>query len=268
MSEQKVSLSNQAARANEEQAVPAAEVPLPSQGLVYAVGSPLHGKESLQIKAMTAKEEDILTSRALLKSGKALDTLLRSCVLEKDIDLDSLLTGDRNALLVSIRITGYGADYKVATECPACGEKAEHEFDLSSLEIKRLGAEPAALGTNEFSFALPVSKKTVKFKLLTGADEKDLSTTIDRMRKLSGGLESVITTRLMTQITSVDGESDKGKLSSLIRNMHARDSRELRGYMDKISPGVNMNQLFSCPSCKEESVVEVPMGTEFFWPKA
>lgn len=267
MSEEKVSLSNQAPRQNDEYAVPAAEVPLPSQGVVYPVTSSLHGKQYVQIKAMTAKEEDILTSRALLKSGKALDALLRSCVLDKNLDLDSMLTGDRNAILVSIRITGYGPDYVVPVECPVCGDKSEHEFNLASLELKRLGAEPKAVGLNEFSFMLPVSKKEVTFKLLNGLDEKDLSATIDRSRKLSGGLESIITTRLMTQIVSVDGETDRNKLAAMIRHMPARDSRELRSYMDKISPGINMEQEFSCPSCKESMNMEVPMGTEFFWPK-
>lgn len=271
MSEEKVSLSNQVPQPQPGEQLytpPTATVPLPSQGKVYAQNSALYAKEILEIRAMTARDEDILTSRALLKSGRAIDTLLKSCIHDKNIDVDSMLSGDRNAALVAIRITGYGQGYNISVTCPKCEEKFEHEFDLSKLEIKQLQVEPRAPGVNEFTFTLPVSRKTVIFKLPTGADERDLSLTIDRMRKASGGLESLVTTRLLSQIVSIDDEQDKSKLAQFIRNMPARDSRDLRSYMDKISPGINMKQLVVCESCNEESEVDVPMGTEFFWPES
>lgn len=269
MSEDKVSLSSQVVQQGDQEfTVPAATVPLPSQGVVYPVGSPLHLRQTIEIKPMTAREEDILTSRALLKSGKALDALLKSCVLTNNVNVDSMLSGDRNAILVAIRITGYGQAYTVSVDCPKCEASCEHEFNLAELQVKHLGAQPVQAGVNAFSFHLPVSKKNVTFKLLTGADENDLSVTIDRMKKLSGGMESLITTRLISQIVSVDGETDRNKIANLVRNMPARDSRDLRSYMDKISPGIDMNQNFICASCGEESSVEVPMGTEFFWPKS
>jgi len=269
MSEEKVMLSNQQPTPGDPgYTPPAAAVPLPSQGKVYPQTSTLFGKELVEIKAMTAKEEDILTSRGLLKAGKALDALLRSCILDRSIDVDSMLVGDRNAALIAIRITGYGQEYKVQVECPKCDNKSDHEFDLAALPVKRLGIEPRAQGVNEFSFQLPVSRKEVVFKLLTGVDERDLSANLDKSRKISNGLESLITTRLLTQIISVGGESDKQKLSQIVRNLPARDSRDLRAFIEKISPGVEMKQLFKCPSCSEESEVDVPMGIEFFWPKS
>lgn len=247
---------------------PSATVPLPSSGKVYPAGSPLALAETIQIKAMTAREEDILTSRSLLKQGKALDALLRSCVVDRTVDIDSMLVGDRNAALIAIRITGYGQEYKIKISCPKCEAEVEHEFDLATLPVKRLGVDPAVVGLNEFAFRLPVCRKDATFKLMTGADERELSSILERTRKTGAGQESLVTTRLLQQIVSIGGEKDKNKLAGIIRNLPARDSRDLRNYMDKISPGVEMKQAFSCGQCGEESEVDVPMGTEFFWPQS
>lgn len=263
---EKVSLSNQPNPGDKNYVVPAAAVPLPSQGKVYPEGTPLSGKELVEIKAMTAVEEDILTSRGLLRTGKALDALMKSCIIDKSVDPSQLLSGDRNAILVSIRIVGYGQDYDCEVTCPVCGEKTKHSFDLSQLPMKRLGADPVAPGVNEFAHTLP-SGRQVTFKLLNGAEEKDLSTAVERMKKLSGdGRESLITTRLQFHVVSVDGEKDGGKIAQILRTMSAKDSRDLRKKIDDVSPGVEMKQEFTCPSCTETMEVDVPMGTEFFWP--
>lgn len=272
MSEEKISLTSQPSTGPQpgDQAFvpPATAVPLPSAGKIYPPGNPLHGKELVEIKAMTAKEEDILTSRALIKQGKVLDVLLKSCVVDKTVDVDGMLSGDRNAALIAIRITGYGQQYTVDVTCPVCDEKSKHTFDLATLPIKRIGAEPVSPGTNEFSFVLPVSRKEVTFKLLTGADERELATILDRTKKSGGLVESLVTTRIFQQLLSVAGERDRNKISAMVRHMPARDSRELRRYMDQVAPGVDMKQVFACPACNEESEVDVPMGTEFFWPES
>ncbi len=275
MSEEKVSLAalNLAAPGAAPQpgdanyVPPAAAVPLPSSGKVYSADSGLSGVELLEIHAMTARSEDILTSRALLKSGRALDTLLKSCMVNRFINVGAMLAGDRNALLVAIRITGYGQEYKVKIECPVCGTVVQHEFDLAKLPIKRLGRDPIQAGTNEFDFKLEISKANVTFKLLTGDDERELNDTIARASK-QGSNESLVTSRLLQQIVSVNGEKDRTKIAQFIRTMPARDSRSLRKEMDRIAPGVDMVQTFKCSSCTEESEVEVPMGTEFFWPES
>ena len=144
--------------------IPQESVPLPSRGVIYPVDGPLHGKETIDIKPMTAKEEDILTSRAYIKSGTVLTKLLQSCITNKSINPDSLISGDRNALLVSLRITGYGADYDVEVDCPECGARSKQTFDLSQLQIKRLEVEPVVQGDNLFEVVLPVTKKTVRVK--------------------------------------------------------------------------------------------------------
>jgi hypothetical protein len=268
--QEKVSLSQaQQPNPGEQGYVPPTEVvPLPSRGLVYPPEFPLAGADTVEIRSMAARDEDILTSRALLKQGKAISTLIKSCMTNKSVDPDAMLVGDRNAVLVAIRITGYGATYSPQVECPACEEKADYEFDLSKLEIKPLGATPVQPGTNAFSFTLPVCKKEVVFKLMTGADEREISTILERARKAAGvgGAESGVTTRLLYQVLSLGGERDRGKLAGIIRNLPAMDARALREHIDEMSPGIEMSQHFVCPQCGEESEVDVPMGTEFFWP--
>ena len=118
--------------------VPTESVPLPSSGTVYPADSPLSGQETLDIKAMTAKEEDILTSRTLIKKGTVISALIKSCLIDKSIDPDLMLTGDRNAVMTAIRITGYGSEYNAEVDCPACSERSKQEFSLSELALKRL----------------------------------------------------------------------------------------------------------------------------------
>jgi hypothetical protein len=267
MSEEKVSLSkNQPAPGDKGFVVPAASVPLPSMGLIYPSDSPLAGKEFVEIKAMTALEEDILTSQGLLKNGTVLDVLMKACLIDRSIDVSTMIAGDKNAILTAIRITGYGQEYVIEVECPCCGKKSNYEFDLAQIPVKRLGVLPKIPNTNEFYFQLPVSKAQITFKLLTGADEKDLSAMLSKLKKL--GNEGLVTARLTYQLLSINGETDRSKISQLVRSIPARDSKELRKHIEKISPGVDMKQLFKCPFCTEESEVDVPMTTEFFWPSA
>ena len=248
--------------------IPIESVPLPSMGLIYPIDSPLYGKETLEIRPMTAKEEDILTSRALIKKGTVLTELMKSCLVDKNIDPDMLISGDRNALMIALRITGYGAEYKVDTDCPACGTTASNAFDLSDLAIKRLEIDPVAEGANLFEIQLPVTKKTLQVKFLTGQDEQDIVVMSDRKKKQ--GLQktdTVITDRLSRSIISVEGIRDKNKIGIFVRNMPARDSLTLRKFLDAYEPGIEMKSWMTCPSCHEQSEVRLPLGASFFWPE-
>jgi hypothetical protein len=251
---------------------PVDSVPLPSAGKIYPVDSPLFQVEGIEIRSMTARDEDILSSRALLKSGKALSSLIQACVVNKAIDTEEMIAGDRNALLVAIRITGYGQEYKVEVVCQneECGQKFNHTFDLSKLEIKRLGAEPVAPGHNAFTFDLPVSGKKCVFKLLTGKDERDMTVMAERLRKALGvqGQDNPVTGRLFFQVLQVGEEKDRNKIQRIIQTLPAMDSRKLRKYIDDIAPGIKMSQPVECPHCAETKEVPVPFGTEFFWPES
>ena len=247
--------------------IPVETVPLPSRGVTYPVDDSLSGIETVEIRAMTAREEDILTSKALIKKGTVISHLLKSCLVNKDIDPDAMLAGDRNAIMIALRITGYGAEYRVEVDCPACGERSKQNFNLAELPIKRLEVSPVAEGANLFEFTLPVTKKVVRFKFLTGRDEQEIMVTLERRKKTGLSGENLVTTRLQHALVAVDGITDKTKIGMFIRNMPARDSLELRRFIDKNEPGVEMKSWMDCPSCLEHSEVRLPMGASFFWPE-
>lgn len=270
--QEKVSLSNPV---DPSQLPPEAQfetetVPLPSNGVVYPQNSTLFNATHTDIRAMTARDEDILTSPALLRSGRSISTLLKSCLLDRSVDPDDMLVGDRNAALIGIRVTGYGSEYRILVTCPECYETSKVEVQLSDLPVKRLpeGVLPIAPGVNDFVYTLPVSGKIIHFKLFTGRDESEFNREADAAKK-AGLPEQPVTARLMKQIISIDGETDKGKLAQIIRNLPARDSREFRAYADRIAPGIEMKTSFTCPKCELTSKeVDVPISTEFFWPES
>jgi hypothetical protein len=249
--------------------IPIETVPLPSAGKVYPVNSPLHDRETVDIRAMTAREEDVLTSKAYLKSGVVITELIRSCLVDKSIDPVDMLNGDRNALMVAIRITGYGADYDVEVDCDECDEKTPRSFNLGELEIRRLTISPVQPGMNLFEFTLPYTKKTVRFKFLTGRDEDDIMSSARKQKKLQlSTAETGITTNLLYSIVAIDGVDDRGKIAGFVRMMPARDSLALREYIRQNEPGIIMRQDVKCPRCGREEEVAMPMAASFLWPNA
>ena len=248
--------------------VPVESVPLPSKGVIYDVDSPMHGKETVEIKAMTAKDEDILTSRALIKKGTVISHLLKSCLVDKSINPDVMLSGDRNAIMTALRVTGYGPEYKVEVDCPACGERSKQNFDLTDMPISTLGIDPISLGANVFEFKLPSTGLPIKFKFLTGEDEREIMQMSERRKKKGISAENMVTQRLEYSIISVNGITDKTKISMFIKNMPARDSLALRRHLDKHEPGIDLSGWMECPHCTETSEVKLPLGASFFWPDA
>lgn len=246
--------------------IPVDTVPLPSKGIVYPVDSPMHGKETVQIRAMTAREEDILTSRALIKNGTVISELLKSCIVDEGWDPMAMLTGDRNALMTALRITGYGSDYKVEVNCPSCGERSKQEFDLTSLPIKSLEIEPVAIGSNLFEVELPITKKKARFRFLDGHAEQEISTISERRKKSGQRTDNLVTTRLQYSLIQVGNITDKSKINLFIKNMPAKDSLHLRRFIDKSEPGIEMKGWVDCPACFETSEVKMPLGASFFWP--
>jgi hypothetical protein len=258
----------QAAKQNLGIEIPTAVVPLPSRGLVYPVGHPLANKEDVEIFGMTAQQEDILTNRALLKKGTVITELIRSCMVDKSVDVNSLTSGDRNALMVSIRITGYGADYTPTINCPACDHRQEFAIRLDGLNVKVLEVEPSRPGENVFAFQLPMSNKLVHFKFLTGREEEEIVATAEAKKKKGINSENTITTRLLYSIVAIDGNTDRNMIAQFVKFMPARDSLALRKYIDAIEPTIEMKADFTCVSCAHSEVMSIPMGPSFFWPDA
>lgn len=248
--------------------IPVETVPLPSSGKVYPENSSLYNSDTVDVKAMTAREEDILTSRALLKKGTVITELIRSCLVDRSVNPNDLLGGDRNALMVAIRITGYGPEYNAEIECGECGTKAPHTFNLAELPVRRLQLEPIVPGANLFQFALPYSKKLVKFRFLTGRDEEEIMMMSEKQKKLGLQTESTVTTNLLHSIVSIEGIEDRSKIANFIKHMPARDSLALRNHIKENEPGVIMKQETSCPSCGHSEEVSMPLGVNFLWPQA
>lgn len=249
--------------------IPTHFVPLPTQGKLYSSDSNLHDAEEIEMRVMTARDEDILTSSALIKKGIAIERLLQNVIVDQSIDVNDLIRGDRDALLMALRITGYGADYPVSVTCPDCSEVAEYSFDLSQLPLKRLQIEPIEPYTNAFSYELPITKKQIVWKFLTGRDENEM-TQIQKRKKSSLKLESdnLVTQKLIHSIVAIDGVSDKSKIAAFVRNMPAQDSLKFRAHMDETEAKVEMKQFFTCNACGESGEVAIPMAVTFLWPNA
>ena len=248
--------------------IPTSLVPLPSLGLIYPQGSALYGQENVEIRGMTTREEDILMSRALIRKGTVISELIKSCIITQGVDVQGLIGGDRNALMVSVRILGYGADYQGNVNCPKCDHTNEINVSLNDLNIKPLEVQPLEAGTNRFGFLLPVTNKEVIFKFLTGREEEDILATLEMKKKKGIQNDNVVTTKLLHSIVSVAGITDRTKLAQFISFMPAKDSIALRHYMDEIEPGIDMKFDFTCSQCDHYEVMPLPLGPSFFWPKS
>ena len=242
-------------------------VDLPSGGKLYPPGHPLHGKDTLEIKFMTAKEEDILTSKSLLRKGVAFDRMLQNLIVDKSVRLENMLTGDKNAILVASRISAYGEDYAVQVVCPACETKQKFEFNLSDLSHNQ-PEDPEDLGTSltdrgTFLCTLPRSKVQAEFRLLLGRDEAEMTKEMAAKKES----ETASTKQLKTVLVSVNGQTDVRTVHSFVDNMPAVDARHLRKCIKGVTPDIDMTQKFVCSSCDHEEEMEVPLTAEFFWPK-
>jgi len=247
--------------------IPRDQVLLPSMGKLYPTNHPLHGQQFIEVRHLTAADEDILTSRSLLRSGKALDHLLQNCIVDKSINIDDLISGDKNAIMTFLRISGYGEDYEVKIECPSCEEEIQHTFDLTKLAVRTIDLVPEDKNNPTFDLELP-SGNWVKFKFLTSAEENEITEVLELTKKKTGSpLERNITTRYSRQILSVNGDDSQDTIQNFIRTMTVRDSRAFRKYLSDNEPDVIMKQEYSCPMCANKEEVDIPIGVGFFWPE-
>ena len=248
--------------------VPRDYVMLPSKGRIYPNDSPLHNLEEIEVRHLTAADEDILTSRALLRSGKAIDTMLANVIMNKSINVNDLISGDKNAILTFLRITGYGPEYDVEVDCPGCNETIKHQFDLTKLTMRFLDVEPMGAGENRFEFILP-SGIRIEFKLLNSAEDQKISDEQDKLKRTTNSpLEKNITTKYKHQIISVNDKEDQTFINNFVDTMNLRDSRAFRTYMEEVEPDVDMKQDFKCRRCGHSEEVEIPVTVGFFWPES
>ena len=247
---------------------PTEMVSLPSQGKVYPEGNPLRSGQ-IEMKYMTAREEDILTSQNLIRQGVVLDKLMQSLIVSP-INYNDLVIGDKNAIMIASRILGYGKDYEIDVVCPSCKEKNRVLVDLTKLPEKNIPDDVKMVNVNEFEFALPQSKRIVTFKMLSHGNEKSMQTELDAGKKVknSSNVDKELTTRLKYLIVSIDGNKDSKTIDEFVDNeLFAMDSRALRTYIKLITPDQKFEIPFACTHCDhEQEALGFAIDTNFFWP--
>ena len=239
---------------------PTETIELPSKGLFYPEGSPLRSG-TVDIYYMTAKHEDILTSTNLIQKGIVLDKFLDAIIATKGVKSADLLIGDLNAVMVAARILGYGKDYEINIDCPACGNLVSQTIDLSALENENVPAE----STKEFNITLPISKAEVRVKLLTRQDELDIDKEIKSMKKINSDIDTESTTRLKKMILAVNGETSPAKVWQFVDNMLVKDARYLRDTYKTNVPDIDFSIPVEC-QCGANQKTRLPIGVTFFWP--
>ena len=244
-------------------------IDLPSKGHFYSPDSPL-SSGVVELKYMTAREEDILTSQTLIRKGVVLDKLLESVIVTEGVDINDLLLGDKNAIYIATRILGYGPEYNVEITCPSCGKKQKEAINLGQLSTTELDLDSLEKGKNAFDFQLPTSKRNIQWRLLTHKDANLIDEELTGMKKyIKNDVSASVTTRLKYVIVSLDGDTDRSKIKAFVDNEFlARDVRAFREEMDRMSPDVDMSFTFNCVVCATEEEMDVPMGTELFWPSS
>ena len=252
--------------AEEKRQFPTEMVDLPSKGHFYPEGHPLSSGQ-VEIKYMTAKEEDILTSTNLINKGLVLDKLMEALIIT-DVNLDDILIGDKNAIMLASRVLAYGKDYTFEWIDESSGETKEEIIDLTSLPDKEIDFSELKKGQNEFSFDLPTSNRKVTFRLLTHKDEKNIDAELKAMRKITKGvgIDPEITTRLKSSIISVDGSSDRAFVNNFIDNEFlSMDSFAYRTHLTSITPDVELYHNVELDDGRVQEVA-VPVTAQFFWP--
>lgn len=236
---------------------PTEQIELPSKGLLYPKESPL-SSGVVELRYMRSKEEDILTNQNYIQKGIVIDKLLQSLIVDKNINYEDLLIGDKNALMVAARVLGYGKEYEIEYE------GKPYTVDLSQIKHKEINQDLFTAGTNEFSFTLPATGTEITFKLLTHRDEKLIDQEITGLKKIQKEFSGELTTRLKYIITSVGGNRDVKEVRSFVDNMLlARDARALRQYIQDIQPDLDLKFY---PEDGPEGGVNIPIGLNFFWP--
>ena len=249
-------------------AFPTEVLALPSKGLLYPKDHPL-SSGTIDVKYMTAKEEDILTSSNLIEKGLVIDRLLESVIANPKVKLDDLLIGDKNALMLGTRVLGYGKEYVVEIEDPDTTLKVEFKVDLTTLESKKIDEKIFKSGENKFSFTLPNSKKELEYKLLTHQDEKAIDNTLKQYQKITKvtGVSSELTTRLKAQIISVDGKTDRKEIDDFVDNQFlALDTKAFRKHVAAMTPDIIFETEYES-QIGELHTVTIPIGVGFFWPE-
>jgi hypothetical protein len=249
-----------------ESKFPTEVINLPSKGWFYPTDNPL-STGTIELKMMTAKEEDILTSRNLIEKNIVLDKLLESVIINKAINASDMLICDRNASFYAVRRLAYGDIYEAKLSCGRCGKENALSIDLSKMDNRPFDFEKYQKGENNFTFILPYAKLPITYKMLTRKDELGIEQELIGLAKVTKDMTKEVTTRLSHIITSVDGNSERTRIRKFVNDeLLSRDSFSFRQHLQKLMPDLDSSFDFSCTHCGLERKEETPIGVGFFWP--
>jgi len=250
-------------------------IELPSRGLIYSKDNPLSSGK-IEMKYMTAKEEDILTTQSYIKDGSVLDRLFQSLIISngegQPIKYVDLVTGDKNAIMIAARVLGYGKDYEVEIDDPYSGNKQKENIDLTQFENKDYdGSTQLEPNKNEFEFTLPRSQRKITFMAMTESKERKVKHQVEELnkanRKLKDSTSRELTTRMKNMILSIDDDSDQKVINHFVDNeLFAVDSKALRAYINEVVPDIDLTWEFVSEETGEGRVIQLPMDVTFFWP--
>jgi len=250
--------------------VPTTFVDLPSRGRHYTEGHPFHNQNQVEIREMTAKDEDLLTSKALIKKGVVIDRFVQNILMDKSVNAETLLIGDKNAIIVAARIAAYGSVYEGSAVCPSCGETFDNSFELGDLEIYEGNDyedyDISKTENNTFIIHIPKLDVDIETRLITGKEEKKLAR-MAKGKKKNNLPEAPLTDMLKLIIVSVAENRDSFLIDQLLDVLPASDSRYLRAAYAKVVPNIDMKREIVCPECDAVNEVEVQLSADFFWPK-
>jgi hypothetical protein len=245
-------------------------VELPSEGNGYPDGHPLRNVTDIEIKFMTAVEEDILTNQSFLKKGVAIDRFLSSVIINKNVDPNTLLVADKNAILVAARISGYGPEYEASMACPSCEKTQALDFNLANAKsIPATIPEDSnltLLESGRYRMKLPRSGFNIEIGLLTTADEKQLTNLV--LAAIDGDESvSLMSSQYQRMIKSIEGHEEEAIIQEFVKVMPTIDSRELKMAYGAINPKFEIKDNFTCNHCGHSEEVDVPVGANFFRPE-
>jgi hypothetical protein len=204
---------------------PANIITLPSHGKVYEETSALKSGK-IEMRHMTAYDEDILSNSSYISEGVIFDKLLEALIVTPGVDISELVIGDKEWLLISARILGYGNEYPVSIIDAKTDKPVSAILDLSKLKSKEFDKASDDVGC--FEYVVSSNNDVIKFKYLSAADASKVAD------------ESINSTFLKMSIHAINGDTDVNTIEDYLKyELRAMDSRKLRKHIVESAPGIN-----------------------------
>jgi hypothetical protein len=230
-------------------------VPLPSKGIFYKPK-----KESLKVGYLTANDENMLMSSNIINDG-IIFNLLKSKIYEPGFDINQMIDVDIQSVLLFIRNTSFGSEYSYTLTDPSTGRKFDASIVVEEIDVQKPIHSPDENG--HFELFLPKSKKTIKLRLLTLGDTRELDKLVEQYPQ--NMVAPIITKRLEKHIVSIDGDSDRMNIVTFVSQMPISDSKDIRKFIKDCEPKLDLTRTIVAPS-GERVTIDVTFGAEFFRP--